>query len=132
MCNTLLRGFQSYYGSVEFQRDLMRWFDIGKSCSVPEFPWIGFASRSGNPHRPQGIPSSTKEKSFYFSFCVFLHSLQPQVIYRLSGREVMYRFHAETGVPRFRAVWGVSCILHTPCGRPSCCHKAMMCVTMWK
>lgn len=109
-CIFSIESYHNYYGSLEFQRDLMSWFDIRQSCTTPKFPWIGFASKSGNQHRKPGIPSSTREKSFYFSFCVFLHCLQAQAIFKLSGREMMYRFHSETGVPQISC--GLGGIMH--------------------
>ena len=96
--NFSMDSYRDYYGSEEFQRDMMSWYDVGLSCTDPVIPWIGFAEKRNNPPRPS-IPSSTREKSFYFSFCVFLHCLQAQAIFKLSGRDVMYKFHSETGVP---------------------------------
>lgn len=109
-CNFIIEDYRNYYGSVEFQRDLMSWFEITESCTTPKFPWIGFASGFRNSHPRPGIPSSTKEKSFYFSFCVFLHCMQAQAIFKLSGRDMMYRFHAETGVPQISC--GLGGIMH--------------------
>ena len=56
------------------------------------------------------MPAATREKSFYFSFCVFFHCLQAQAIFKLSGRGVMYRFHAETGVPMISC--GLGGVMH--------------------
>ena len=109
-CIFKINNYCSYYGSLEFQRDLMSWFEIGQSSTTPKFPWIGFASDFRNHHPRPGNPSSTREKSFYFSFCVFLHCLQAQAIFKLSGREMMYRFHAETGVPQISC--GLGGIMH--------------------
>ena len=109
-CNTTLEGYKSYYSSMEFQENLMRWFKVSKSNTKPKFPWIGFADRHFNEHRPNGMPAVTREKSFYFSFCVFFHCLQAQAIFKLSGCEVMYRFHAETGVPMISC--GLGGVMH--------------------
>lgn len=110
-CNFILEDYRCYYSSVEFQRDMMSWFDISmQSYKKQKFPWIGFASGFRNSHPRPSIPSSTKEKSFYFSFCVFLHCLQAQAIFKLSGRDIMYRFHAETGVPQISC--GLGGIMH--------------------
>ena len=109
-CNFSIENYHNYYGSLEFQRNLMSWFDIGQSSTTPKFPFIRFASDFRNPHPRPSNPSSTREKSFYFSFCVFLHCLQAQAISKLSGREMMYRFHAETGVPQISC--GLGGIMH--------------------
>ena len=98
-CNFNIEDYKKYYSSIEFQRDLMSWYNIKPSSSTPKYPFIGHAAWKFNPNRKAGIPSSTKEKSFYFSFCIFFHSLQAQAIYKLSGKSEMDRFHAETGVP---------------------------------
>lgn len=108
--NTTIEGYKNYYSSIEFQKDLMRWFKVSKSCTKPKFPWIGYADRYFNKQRPNGMPAATHEKSFYFSFCVFFHCLQAQAIFKLSGREVMYRFHAETGVPMISC--GLGGVMH--------------------
>lgn len=109
-CNFTIDNYRNYYGSLEFQRDLMSWFDIWQSSTTPKFPFIRFASDFRNPHPRPSNPSSTREKSFYFSFCVFLHCLQAQAIFKLSGREMMYRFHSETGVPQISC--GLGGIMH--------------------
>lgn len=108
--NTTLEGYKAYYASLEFQRDLMSWFNVEKSVSHPQFPFIGFAERHFNPNRVSTMPSKTREKSFYFSFCIFLHTLQAQAICKISGREVMDKFHAETGVPKISC--GLGGIMH--------------------
>jgi len=110
MITTTIEGYKSYYSSLEFQKDLMRWFDVSKSCTRPRFPWIGYADRYFNKQRPNGMPAATREKSFYFSFCVFFHCLQAQAIFKLSGRDVMCRFHAETGVPMISC--GLGGVMH--------------------
>lgn len=108
--NTTIEGSKYYYASLEFQRDLMSWFNVGTIGTRLSYPWIGFASRSGNPNRTSYMPSQTREKSFYFSFCIFLHALQAQAIYKVSGRSMMNRFHAETGVPMISC--GLGGIMH--------------------
>lgn len=109
-CNTTLEGYKSYYSSIEFQKDLMRWFEVSKSYTRPKFPFICYADRYFNKQRPNGMPAATREKSFYFSFCVFFHCLQAQAIFKLSGRGVMYRFHAETGAPMISC--GLGGVMH--------------------
>lgn len=97
--NTTIEGYKNYYASLEFQKDLMAWFKVERNDTRRRFPWIGYASREHNPNRISFMPSQTREKSFYFSFCIFLHTLQAQAIYKVSGKEMMYKFHEETGVP---------------------------------
>lgn len=87
--NTTIEGYKNYYASLGFQRDLMSWFKIVKSSTRPRFPLILSATRHGNPDRVFGMPSQTRENSFYFSFCVFLHALQAQTICKLSGKDMM-------------------------------------------
>ena len=87
--NTTIEGYKNYYASLGFQRDLMSWFKVVKSSTHPRFPLILFAARHGNPERVSGMPSQTRENSFYFSFCVFLHALQAQAICKLSGEDMM-------------------------------------------
>ena len=108
--NITLEGYKSYYGSTEFQRDLMGYFKVTTSCTTPQYPCIGFASRFNNPPRVEGCPSSFREKNFYFSFCLFFHNLQAQSIFILSGRKMMDRFHAETGVPMISC--GLGGVMH--------------------
>lgn len=106
-CIFTIEDYKNYYGSIEFQRDLLSWFEIGESATRPKYPWIGFASAESNPDRHW---EKTRETHFYFSFCVFLHNLQAQTIFMLSGREMMDRFHAETGVPMFSC--GLGGVMH--------------------
>lgn len=96
MCT--IEGYKKYYSSLEFQKDLMSWFnvEVEESSTYSRFPMIKFADRRGTA---RVMPSETREKSFYFSFCVFLHALQAQAISKVSGKDMMYKFHAETGVP---------------------------------
>lgn len=108
--NTTIEGYKNYYASLGFQRDLMSWFKCVKSSTRPSFPLIMYAARHGNPDRVFGMPSQTRENSFYFSFCVFLYALQAQAICKLSGKDMMYRFHAETGVPMISC--GLGGIMH--------------------
>lgn len=91
-----LDGYKNYYGSAEFQLDLIKWFKITMSSTNPHFPIILFADKR---NLMTGMPSSTREKSFYFSFCIFLHALQAQAICKLSGSKVMESFHLKTNVP---------------------------------
>lgn len=91
-----LDGYKNYYGSAEFQLDLIKWFKITMSSTNPQFPIILFADKR---NLMTGMPSSTREKSFYFSFCIFLHALQAQAICKLSGSKVMESFHLKTNVP---------------------------------
>ena len=97
--NITLEGYKQYYGSLEFQRDLMGYFNVSLSFAGRPYPMISHASPQFNPPRQEGCPSSSREKNFYFSFCLFFYNLQAQSIYILSGKEMMDRFHAETGVP---------------------------------
>jgi hypothetical protein len=106
-CNFILEDYRNYYGSEEFQKDLLSWFKIGKSSTNPQYPLIKFADAKFNPHR---LWKNSKEKHFYFSFCVFLRNLEAQAIFMLAGREMMERFHAETGVPMFSC--GLGGIMH--------------------
>lgn len=108
--NTTLDGYRNYYASLEFQKDLMSWFTVEMSRTQPRFPWIGYVERHFNPNRVSYMPSQTREKSFYFSFCVFFHTLQAQAICKLSGEEMMNKFHAETGVPKVSC--GLGGIMH--------------------
>lgn len=105
-----IEGYKNYYASLEFQRDLLSWFEVKQSSTSPFYPLILFADRLHNPQRVSYMPSQTREKSFYFSFCIFLHTLQAQAIGKLSGKEMMYRFHAETGVPMVSC--GLGGIMH--------------------
>lgn len=91
--------YKNYYDSSEFQHDLKRYFKVTSSKTNPTYPFIAHVATSFNPSRIEGCPSSSREKNFYFSFCLFLYALQAQGIYKLSGREMMEKFHAETGVP---------------------------------
>ena len=108
--NTTIEGYKNYYASLDFQRDLISWFKIVKSSTRPRFLFIPNVTSHGNPDRVSGMPSQTRENSFYFSFCVFLHALQAQAICKLSGKDMMYRFHAETGVPMISC--GLGGIMH--------------------
>ena len=108
--NVTHEGYKNYYGSLEFQRDLMNYFKISRGFSGRPYPWIGFVSHMFNPPRREGCPSSTRERNFYFSFCLFFHCLQAQSIFILSGREMMDRFHAETGVPMISC--GLGGVMH--------------------
>ena len=110
MVNITLDGYRQYYGSLEFQRDLMGYFSVSRGFAGRPYPWIGFAEPRFNPPRLEGCPSSSREKNFYFSFCVFFHNLQAQSIFILSGREMLDRFHAETGVPMISC--GLGGIMH--------------------
>lgn len=110
MVNITLDGYRQYYGSLEFQRDLMGYFSVSRGFAGRPYPWIGFASSRFNPPRREGCPSSSREKNFYFSFCLFFHNLQAQSIFILSGRKMMDRFHAETGVPMISC--GLGGIMH--------------------
>ena len=107
---TTLEGYKSYYGSLEFQRDLLRYFKVSRGVTGQPYPWIGSVSHMSNPPRKEGCPSSIRERNFYFSFCLFFHSLQAQSIFILSGREMMDRFHAETLVPMI--VCGLGGVMH--------------------
>lgn len=98
-CKCTLEGYKLYYGSLEFQTDLTSWFRIERSHTTPQYPLILFVDRKSNPNRKIGMPSSSTEKSFYFSFCVFFHCLQAQAISMISGRKQADLFHVETGVP---------------------------------
>lgn len=106
---TTIDGYKSYYGSLEFQNDLLSWFKVEKNRTL-NIPWIGIDFRHGNPNRISSMPSQTREKSFYFSFCIFLHTLQAQAINKVSGEEMMNKFHAETGVPMVSC--GLGGIMH--------------------
>lgn len=108
--NITIEGYKNYYASLDFQRDLLSWFKVVKSGTRPRFPLILSAIRRGNPDRVSGMPSQTRENSFYFSFCIFLLTLQAQAICTISGRETMYKFHAETGVPMISC--GLGGIMH--------------------
>lgn len=108
--NTTLDGYKNYYASLEFQRDLMSWFKVEMTRTHPRFPWISSATRHGNPNRVSYMPAQTREKSFYFSFCVFLHTLQAQAINKAAGKKMMYKFHSETGVPMVSC--GLGGIMH--------------------
>ena len=108
--NITLEGYKNYYGSLEFQRDLMRYFKVSSGFNGRPYPWIGFVSHRFNPLRREGCPSSKRENNFYFSFCLFLHNLQAQSIFILSGREMMDKFHAETGVPMISC--GLGGVMH--------------------
>ena len=108
--NITLEGYINYYGSPEYQDDLKRYFKVEKSYTRPQYNWIGFASSQPNPPRVEGCPSSSREKNFYFSFCLFFRNLQAQGIYILSGRKMMNRFHAETGVPMISC--GMGGVMH--------------------
>ena len=108
--NITLNGYKRYYGSLEFQRDLMRYFNVSRGYSGRPYPWIGYVSPRSNPPRREGCPSSSRENNFYFSFCLFFHNLQAQSIFILSGRDMMDRFHAETGVPMISC--GLGGIMH--------------------
>ena len=110
MVNITLDGYRQYYGSLEFQRDLMGYFSVSRGFAGRPYPWIGFAEPRFNPPRLEGCPSSSREKNFYFSFCLFFHNLQAQSIFILSGRKMMDRFHAETGVPMISC--GLGGIMH--------------------
>lgn len=105
-----LEGYKNYYGSLEFQRDLLRYFHVSHGFNGRPYPWIGFVSHMSNPLRKEGCPSSLRENNFYFSFCLFFHNLQAQSIFILSGREMMDRFHAETGVPMISC--GLGGVMH--------------------
>lgn len=91
--------YKNYYGSLEFQRDLMKYFKVTKSYTKPPYPFIAYADYRSNPPRIEGCPSSSREKNFYFSFCLFFHALQAQGISIHSGKEMMRKFHTETGIP---------------------------------
>ena len=108
--NTTLEGYKSYYASLEFQKDLISWFKVEMRSTRPHFPWIGHVDRRFNPNRVLCLPSQTREKCFYFSFCIFIHTLQAQAIYKVSGKEMMYKFHTETGVPMVSC--GLGGIMH--------------------
>lgn len=108
--DTTIDGYNNYYGSLEFQRDLMGYFKISRGFAGRRYPWIGFVSRMSNPPRREGCPSSTREKNFYFSFCLFFHCLQAQSIFILSGRKMMDRFHEETLVPMISC--GLGGVMH--------------------
>ena len=105
-----LEGYKNYYGSLEFQRDLLKYFKVSPGFAGRRYPWIGFVSQMSNPPRREGCPSSTREKNFYFSFCLFFHCLQAQSIFILSGRKMMDRFHAETLVPMISC--GLGGVMH--------------------
>lgn len=107
---TTLEGYKNYYGSFEFQRDLLRYFKVSRGFDGRPYPWIGFVIHMSNPPRKEGCPSTIRENNFYFSFCLFFHSLQAQSIFILSGRDVMDRFHAETLVPMI--VCGMGGVMH--------------------
>ena len=94
-----IENYQNYYGSLEFQRDLMGYFRVTKSKTEPPYPFIAHVDSHFNPSRIEGCPSSSCEKNFYFSFCLFFHALQAQGISILSGREMMEKFHVETRNP---------------------------------
>ena len=108
--NISLEGYKNYYGSLEFQRDLMRYFKVFPGFTGRHYPFIGSVGYRSNPLRREGCPSSSREKNFYFSFCLFLHNLQAQSIFILSGREMMNKFHAETGVPMISC--GLGGVMH--------------------
>lgn len=97
--NTTIEGYKNYYGSVEFQKDFMSWFTVSHDYGNKRIPFVGFATRRSNPNRKEGLPSENREKSFYFSFCVFFHCLQAQAIFKLGGRKKLEQFHSETGAP---------------------------------
>lgn len=108
--NTTIDGYKNYYASLEFQRDLMSWFKVTQSRSHPRVLFVPSATRHGNPNRVSYMPSQTREKSFYFSFCVFLHTLQAQAICKVAGNKMMSKFHEETGVPMVSC--GLGGIMH--------------------
>lgn len=109
-CNFSIEDYLNYFRSVEFHLDLRDWFiESIQLYKGKKFPWVGFASEFKNPYRP-AIPSSTRDKSFYFSFCVFLRCMQAQAIFQLSGRDTMYRFHAEQDFPLISC--GLGGIMH--------------------
>ena len=107
---TTLEDYKSYYGSLEFQRDLLRYFQVFPGFTGRPYPWIGSVSHMSNPSRKEGCPSSIRSNNFYFSFCLFFHSLQAQSIFILSGREMMDRYHTETLVPMI--VCGMGGVMH--------------------
>lgn len=108
--NTTLEGYKTYYSSLEFQKDLMSWFNVETIGKPLRFSMIKYADRNFNPNRSSFMPSKTREKSFYFSFCIFLYTLQAQAICKVSGEDMMYKFHAETGVPMISC--GLGGIMH--------------------
>jgi hypothetical protein len=97
--NFNIEEYKNYYGNEEFQNDLMRYFKVTSRKTNPPYPFIAFVAHEFNPYRIEGCPSSSRDKNFYFSFCLFFHALQAQGIRILSGEEMMIKFHAETGVP---------------------------------
>ena len=97
--NFNVEDYKNYYESSEFQNDLMRYFKVTSSKTKPSYPFIAYVDARFNPSRIEGCPSSSREKNFYFSFCLFLRALQAQGISILSGREMMEKFHTETSVP---------------------------------
>ena len=108
--NFNVEDYKNYYGSSEFQNDLMRYFKVTSSKTKPSYPFIAYVDARFNPSRIEGCPSSSREKNFYFSFCLFLRALQAQGISILSGREMMEKFHIETSVPMISC--GMGGIMH--------------------
>lgn len=102
-CLATIEGYRSYYASLEFQQDLLKWFDV----SIPykgTYPHVLFVAQQRHRCRIYSSYhrcSINREKSFYFSFIIFFLCLQAKVIRELSGDSMKDLYHTKTGVPLF-------------------------------